>query len=282
VEPSGHPARSQQADRPRPPGPRRGRPIKAVTLTELGAAALRNDARAPTPGAGAWAELVVSTEQALTCKPDGVDTARAGAAAWSEITAVLLVDALDLSAGDTVLIVGGTGGVGSLAAQLAAAAGATVGARPDPTEVSAFIDEHRARFGVEPICRTLGVSASAYYQRATGERSAREIADEQLLERIRQVHAANYEAYGYRRMWKALLRAGERVPRCQVQRLMREHGIRGAKRRGRPWRTTIADRTPNGRRISSSATSPPRGRIACEYATSRGRAAGTASSTSRS
>jgi putative transposase len=39
--------------------------------------------------------------------------------------------------------------------------------------VSAFIDEHRARFGVEPICRVLGVSASAFYQRATGQRSAR-------------------------------------------------------------------------------------------------------------
>jgi putative transposase len=85
------------------------------------------------------------------------------------------------------------------------------------------------------------VSASAYYRRATGERSAREIADERLLERIRRVHEANYHAYGYRRTWKQLLREGERVPRCQVQRLMRIHGIQGAKRRGRPWRTTIAD-----------------------------------------
>jgi putative transposase len=106
--------------------------------------------------------------------------------------------------------------------------------------VSAFIVEHRARFGVEPICRTLDVSASAYYQRAAGERSARELQDERLLSRIRQVHEANYEAYGYRRLWKQLLREGERVPRCQVQRLMRSHGIQGAKRRGRPWRTTIA------------------------------------------
>jgi hypothetical protein len=32
--------------------------------------------------------------------------------------------------------------------------------------VSAFIDMHRERFGVEPICRVLDVSASAYYQRA--------------------------------------------------------------------------------------------------------------------
>jgi putative transposase len=92
----------------------------------------------------------------------------------------------------------------------------------------------------------LGVSASAYYQRAKGELSARAIEDERLLELIREVHAANYFAYGYRRMWKALKRAGESAPRCQVQRVMREHGIQGAKRRGKPWRTTKAD--PEARR----------------------------------
>jgi putative transposase len=57
--------------------------------------------------------------------------------------------------------------------------------------VSAFIDEHRGRFGVEPVCRTLGVSASAYYQRATGQRSQRLVEDERLLERIGELHAAN-------------------------------------------------------------------------------------------
>jgi putative transposase len=107
--------------------------------------------------------------------------------------------------------------------------------------VSRFIDAHRGRFGVEPICQVLGVSASAYYQRATGQRSKRAVEDERLLERIRDAHAANYYAYGYRRMWKALLRSGEHVPRCRVQRLMRSHGIVGAKRRGRPWRSTRAD-----------------------------------------
>jgi putative transposase len=107
--------------------------------------------------------------------------------------------------------------------------------------VSRYIDEHRGRFGVEPICSTLGVSASAFYHRAGAEPSARAVADERLLRRIREVHEANYEAYGYRRTSKALLRAGEQVPRCRVQRLMAAHEIRGAKRRGRPWRTTIAD-----------------------------------------
>jgi putative transposase len=107
--------------------------------------------------------------------------------------------------------------------------------------VSAFIDEKRDAFGVEPICRTLGVSASAYYQRATGERSERAVEDERLLGRIEELHAANYFAYGYRRMWKALKRAGEHVGRDRVKRLMRAHGIQGAKRRGKPWRTTTPD-----------------------------------------
>jgi len=108
--------------------------------------------------------------------------------------------------------------------------------------VSRYIDEHRGRFGVEPICRVLDVSASAYYQRATGQRSERVIGDERLLETISEVHAANYYAYGYRKMWLALHRAGETVGRDRVKRLMRQAAIQGAKRRGKPWRTTTPDR----------------------------------------
>jgi putative transposase len=107
--------------------------------------------------------------------------------------------------------------------------------------VSAFIEGHRERFGVEPICQALGVSASAYYERASGRRSHRALQDERLLGRIREVHEANYCAYGYRRTWKALLRAGEHVGRDRVKRLMRQNGIQGAKRRGKPWRTTRPD-----------------------------------------
>jgi putative transposase len=107
--------------------------------------------------------------------------------------------------------------------------------------VSRYVDCHRGDFGVEPICRTLGVSASAYYQRRTGERSARAVEDERLLARIRELHESNYFAYGYRRMWIALKRAGEAVGRCRVQRLMKANGIQGAKRRGKPWRTTKPD-----------------------------------------
>jgi hypothetical protein len=128
--------------------------------------------------------------------------------------------------------------------------------------VTAFIDEHRGRFGVEPVCRTLDVSASAYYQRASGERSARRVEDQRLLGRIGELHAANYYAYGYRRMWKALGRAGETVGRDRVKRLMRAHAIQGAKRRGKPWRTTKPDpaahRAPDLVQRNFSAQRPDR------------------------
>jgi putative transposase len=104
-----------------------------------------------------------------------------------------------------------------------------------------FVEEHRERFGVEPICATLGVSVSAYYERASGRRSPRAIEDERLLACIKEAHEANYCAYGYRRTWKALLRSGEDVGRDRVRRLMRQNNIQGAKRRGKPWRTTKPD-----------------------------------------
>ena len=107
--------------------------------------------------------------------------------------------------------------------------------------MTAFIDMKRGDYGVEPICQALVVSASAYYQRKTGQRSERAVEDERLLELIVQTHKDNYCAYGYRKMWKTLLRAGESVPRCRVQRLMASNGICGAKRRGKPWRTTVSD-----------------------------------------
>ena len=75
---------------------------------------------------GAWAERIVVGEQFLAKKPAGVDTAQAGAAPLITLTALASVDALELSAGQTVLVVGATGGVGSIVVQLAKAAGATV------------------------------------------------------------------------------------------------------------------------------------------------------------
>ena len=79
---------------------------------------------------------------------------------------------------------------------------------------------------------------------------------------ISAVHEANYRAYGYRRMWKALRRGGEDVGRGRVARLMGEQDIQGAKRRSRAWRTTtpdrVAHRTPDLVQRDFSAGAPDR------------------------
>jgi NADPH:quinone reductase-like Zn-dependent oxidoreductase len=91
----------------------------------------------PTVHDGTWAELIaVGEDSSIARKPDGVDLATAGAAPLAGITAITAVDALQLSQGATMLVVGATGGVGSFAVQLAAHAGATVIAPALPEDES--------------------------------------------------------------------------------------------------------------------------------------------------
>lgn len=101
----------------------------------------------PTVHEGAWAELVTVPEQfSVAPAPDGVDLDTAGAAPLAGITALTAIDALELSDTDVLLVVGAAGGVGSLAVQLAARAGATVIAPGLPED--------------EEYLRALGVTAA--------------------------------------------------------------------------------------------------------------------------
>jgi NADPH:quinone reductase len=91
----------------------------------------------PTVHDGSWAELIVVPQDMFIGRaPQGVDLATAGAAPLAGIAAIMAIDAFELSDGDTVLIVGATGGVGSFAVQLAVRAGATVVAPALPEDVT--------------------------------------------------------------------------------------------------------------------------------------------------
>ena len=110
----------------------------------------------------------------------------------------------------------------------------------------AFIDDHREAYGVEPICRALPIAPSTYHARAAGRAdpakgSARSRRDAALCTEIRRAHAANFEVYGARKVWRQLGREGVAVARCTVERLMRRMGLRGVVR-GKETRTTIADK----------------------------------------
>ena len=111
--------------------------------------------------------------------------------------------------------------------------------------MNAFIDEHRARCGVEPICTALQVAPSAYRQHAARRHNpallpVRAKHDAQLLPEVQRVFDQNLRVYGADKVWRQLAREGVAVARCTVERLMRLAGLRGV-RRGKSVRTTVPD-----------------------------------------
>src|SRR6266849_5290921 len=108
--------------------------------------------------------------------------------------------------------------------------------------MASFIDDHRAEYGVEPICKMLPIAPSTYYelkarQADPSKLPPRKRRDIELRPEIRRVWNENFDAYGQLKTWKQLGR--ERIPaaRCTVERLMREMGLRGVVR-GRAWTIT--------------------------------------------
>jgi putative transposase len=106
----------------------------------------------------------------------------------------------------------------------------------------AYIDAHRDRFGVEPICQLLPIAPSTYYAASRRPASARAVRDIKLKVEIARVHAEQFGVYGARKVWRQLHREGISVARCTVERLMRELGLQGV-RRGKTRRTTTPDAT---------------------------------------
>jgi putative transposase len=108
--------------------------------------------------------------------------------------------------------------------------------------VTRYIVERRDSFGVEPICRAIGVPVSTYYARRSRKPSRRELADRKLVTAICAAREGYRHVYGVRKTWKQLQRRGVDVGRDRVARLMRQEGLEGV-RRGKKKRTTLADET---------------------------------------
>src|SRR5215218_3242641 len=119
------------------------------------------------------------------------------------------------------------------------------GARPPVQAMIAFIDEHRALHGVEPICRVLPIAPSTYHADAArradlGKLPSRARRDITMKTEIRRVYEENFRVYGVRKVWRQLLREGIAVARCTVARLMRAMSLQGVVR-GKTMRTTISN-----------------------------------------
>lgn len=111
-----------------------------------------------------------------------------------------------------------------------------------------FIDDHRDRFGGEPICRVLTahgikIAPSGYYAFKTRPASARTASDAELVIQIERVFFSTKLArgiHGVREVWHLLRREGIVVARCTVERPMRRQGLHGL-RRGKQFVTTRPD-----------------------------------------
>ena len=118
--------------------------------------------------------------------------------------------------------------------------------RPPTPVLVTFINEHKGRFGVEPICTVLTehgckIAPSTYYDAHDRQPSKRKLRDAELIALIETERKAKFVALlGARKMWLRLRGKGHDVARCTIERLMRETGITGVTRAKAP-RTTIAD-----------------------------------------
>ena len=109
----------------------------------------------------------------------------------------------------------------------------------------AFIDEHRHKYGVEPICAVLPIAPSTYYEHRArivdpDRRPRRALRDAALKPQIQRVWDENFRVYGVRKVWRQLNREGIYLARCTVARLMRDLRLRGVVR-GRRVKTTVPD-----------------------------------------
>lgn len=102
-----------------------------------------------------------------------------------------------------------------------------------------FVQDNMAELPVERMCQLVGVPRSSFYAWLNRRPSARDIADEALLVVIRDIYQRSRGTYGVPRVLGQLQRAGHRVARSRVARLMRANQLVGAHaikkwRRGRP------------------------------------------------
>jgi len=100
---------------------------------------------------------------------------------------------------------------------------------------------HQAFFPIATMARVLGVSTAGYYAWRSRLPSARAIADDALLRRVRTIHAVSRGTYGAPRVHAELRAEGRAFGKKRIARLMRTAGIVGVSRR-RGVITTRRDR----------------------------------------
>jgi transposase InsO family protein len=102
-----------------------------------------------------------------------------------------------------------------------------------------FVSNNQANLPIKRMCELVEVPRSSFYAWLNRTPSAREQADVELLDLIRDIHQRSRGVYGVPRIYGQLRRSGHRVARSRIARLMRANNLVGAHspkkwRRGRP------------------------------------------------
>jgi transposase InsO family protein len=104
-----------------------------------------------------------------------------------------------------------------------------------------MISELSQDYPVRALCAVLGVSRSGYYRWCKGPETDRQVANRLLAQEIQRVYRQKQGRYGSPRVTHQLRREGHRCNHKRVERLMRQHGLRGRSIRRRRVCTTHSD-----------------------------------------
>jgi NADPH:quinone reductase-like Zn-dependent oxidoreductase len=171
---------------------------------------------------GGWAEYAVATEGEVTAKPKSLTYTEAAAVPLVVLTAwQALIDVAKLKAGQTVLVHGGSGGVGSMAIQVAKARGAKVIATASTPN--------------QDLLKELGADVAIDYTRTKFEEVAKEV--DVVLDPVgRDTLARSYAVVKKGGFIATLV---SRLDQAELDR----HGIHGASIAVRPNASELAEIT---------------------------------------
>ena len=94
-----------------------------------------------------------------------------------------------------------------------------------------FIEGHREIFPVTQMCGTSNVSSSGYYAWRQRPASAREMANQELIKKIKAVYRDSLDTYGSPRVYQELKAQGVACSENRIARLMRLRNLRAKQTR---------------------------------------------------
>lgn len=94
-----------------------------------------------------------------------------------------------------------------------------------------FMKEHSLEFPIGKMAKVLRVYRSGYYKFLSRRESLREIENQKLSKRIKEIHKENREVYGSPRVYQELKKQGIKCSRKRTARLMQKEKIQAKMRK---------------------------------------------------